>query len=855
MLEGRLRSFRSRPLAAAILLLLSVPALAGPKDDARRHFAAGLQAAQADDFAVALERFLAAQQAYPHPATLYNIARAYADLGDTASALAYYRLFREAAPDKARDVDPIIAALESNLVGQGMPDDAPGETTGTPGPSAQELERLQDIAAELQALTDALTMRSARDAATAPRSDPDDEDRASDSGESLSAVADEAFVTDAYDRVVVTASRVGQAPLDSPSTLSVITADDIRLSGAVELADVLRRMVGMDLMELSSGYADVAIRGFNRKMNNKVLILIDGRSTYMDFIGVTFIQALPVALEEIERIEIVRGPGSAVYGANAVTGVVNIITKPPGEEPGGQLHVDAGTPGLGRGVVTTSGRADDTAWRFSAQYQQHGRWAKEPGITNAAGDVRDDLPVTPMFEDQDRGLTTVRANGRIDRSLGDNVFASLSGGWSDTQAEFYNFGALSNFGIDLRHHYIRGDLFWGDLHVRSFWNSDRGETAPWLQPDSDLRAPEPMFDSDAVDLLVEYPATFSTGPVEHQLIAGSSWRHKRFRFGYLQGGFDNALVENHGALFLNEQATLDRLGVVASLRADRHPLIALDKTLSPRGAVLLRLLEDTTLRATAGTAFRAPNGLESYMDFALTSSTTGVFLRDLGDSKTLLPERIATYELGLHDESTYFHQADVVLYYNRVSNLIDLDSVTPDLLPFDTDDNGFQGGTTGWINREESVYDGIGIEVEGSVFPTDGLDVFANVSLSQVLERDTRTGDTIPDASSSSVKLNSGVAWRSPYRTDLSLSTHYLSPQTWRLRGFDDQGATSILERDVPSRFFLNARVAVRPFADEQLELAVTGWNVLQLAGPGFVEHPEGQPVRGRAYGSATYRF
>ena len=161
----------------------------------------------------------------------------------------------------------------------------------------------------------------------------------------------------------------------------------------------------------------------------------------------------------------------------------------------------------------------------------------------------------------------------------------------------------------------------------------------------------------------------------------------------------------------------------------------------------------------------------------------------------------------------------------------------------------------GIIERNLVRHPGIGIEVEGSVFPTDGLDVFANVSLSQVLERDTRTGDTIPDASSSSVKLNSGVAWRSPYRTDLSLSTHYLSPQTWRLRGFDDQGATTILERDVPSRFFLNARVAVRPFADEQLELAVTGWNLLQLAGPGFVEHPEGQPVRGRAYGSATYRF
>jgi iron complex outermembrane receptor protein len=833
-------------------LLFSSPALAGPKDDARRHFAAGLDSARDGDFEVALQRFLAAQEAFPHPATLYNIARAYADLKDTANALTYYRLFREAAPDRAADVDPVIAALESRLVGVTPVIAAPSDGPSSAGPSAEELARLSTIAAELQALTEALAVRATEDAAAAVPAETTDSEQ---EPAALPQLEDSDFLTDAYDRVVVTASRVGQDPLDSPSTLSVITADDIRLSGAVELADVLRRVPGMDLMQLSSGYADVAIRGFNRKMNNKVLVLIDGRSTYMDFIGVTFLQALPIALEEIERIEIVRGPGSAVYGANAVTGVINIITKAPGAEPGGQVRVDAGLPGLGRGVVTTSGRARETAWRLSAQYQEHGRWAKEPGITDTKGNIRDGLPVTPFFDDQDRGLTSVRANARVDRSFGDRGFASLTGGWSETNAEFYNFGALSNFGIELRHHYLRGDIFWGDLHVRSFWNSDDGRTAPWLQPDSDVRSPTPDFTNDAVDVLVEYPATFTTGPIEHQLIAGTSWRHKRFSFGYLTGGFDNVVVENHGALFLNEQATLGRVGIVASLRADRHPLIALDKTLSPRGAVLFRLFDETSLRATAGTAFRAPNGLESYMDFDLTSSTTGVFIRDLGDPDTLLPERIATYELGVHDESTYFHQADVVVYYNRVSNLIDLDSVEPTLLPFDPEASGFQGGTTGWSNRGESVYDGLGVEAGGSVFPTDGLDVFANVSISQVMERDTRSGDGLRDGSSSSVKVNSGVAWRSPWRTDLSLSSHYLSPQTWRLREFDDTGTIRVREEDVPARFFLNTRIAVRPFADEQLEIAATGWNLLNLAGSGFVEHPKGQPILGRAYGSVTYRF
>ena len=94
-------------LGAALLgLLLALTASADPKDDARRHFIAGLTAAQAQDYQTALHEFLAAQDAYPHQATVYNIAKSYADLGDLPNALKYYRLFQEFAPDKAATVQP-----------------------------------------------------------------------------------------------------------------------------------------------------------------------------------------------------------------------------------------------------------------------------------------------------------------------------------------------------------------------------------------------------------------------------------------------------------------------------------------------------------------------------------------------------------------------------------------------------------------------------------------------------------------------------------------------------------------------------------------------------------------------------
>src|SRR5688572_31431226 len=132
------------PLLGALLLLPSV-AYADPKDDARRHFAAGLKAAQEGSYDIALQRFLAAQEAWPHPATLYNIGKAYTDLGDLPNALAYYRLFREAAPDRAADVDPIIAVLEAQLGQQDAPAEAPVVATGggSGGPTEEELARLE----------------------------------------------------------------------------------------------------------------------------------------------------------------------------------------------------------------------------------------------------------------------------------------------------------------------------------------------------------------------------------------------------------------------------------------------------------------------------------------------------------------------------------------------------------------------------------------------------------------------------------------------------------------------------------------------------------------------------------------
>ncbi|MEZ4318634.1 MAG: TonB-dependent receptor [Myxococcota bacterium] len=872
---------------ALLALLLPATALADPKDDARRHFGAGLEAAQRGEYEIALQRFLAAQNAYPHPATLYNIARAYADMEDLENALAYYRLYQDAAPDKAGDVDPVIQVLEARIgqtqsipTGPTAPTTGGGRTVVVGGATEEELARLESIAAELQALTEALQTRTAEERAIAEAGGPTgpegtgpdgtDPDRPPDGtdpdgppdgtnpdgpdGTEVPELPDAGFLADAYEKLVVTASRVGQAPLDSPSTITVLTDEDLRLSGATTLPDVLRRVVGVDVMSLSSGQADVSIRGFNRELANKVLILVDGRSTYLDFLGATLWASIPISIDEIDRIEVIRGPGSAVYGANAVTGVINIITRTPGAEPRTVFRGSGGTSGYGKGSITTSQRAGRTSVRLGAAYDQMGRWAKSARIQDQPEPEQSALE-SPLVDDENIGRRVLKADARIDRSIGDDSYVSLSGGLArvDTM-EFFNIGALGDYVIDdLQHHYARTDIGWNVLHFRAFWNHDQAFTGPYAaqKGSRDLNA---RFQSDTVDVELEAPLSFSTGPLDHVLNVGLGYRRLDTRFSYLDGGFEQPYVQNHFRGFLNEELTWNALKVVGSLRVDKHPLLKLQQTISPRAAVIYRLFDQTSVRATAGSAFRQPNNIESYMDFNLPASADGAYIRDFG-STSLAPEQITTVELGVHDESTYFHAADVVVYYNRVTNLIFLDDVTPGIEPYDPVSNGYQAGTTGWINQDE-IYSGYGIEGEVELYPTDGLDVFANAAVSTIVEA-LPDQDSVRDGSSSLFKLNVGAAYRTPWRIDLSAQAHFVSAQTWRLREFDARGNLVLTEAPIPARTILNARVAGRPLADDSLELALGVWNAIPLGGyeSRFQEHPKGHPIGAIAFGEVSYAF
>ncbi len=126
---------------------------------------------------------------------------------------------------------------------------------------------------------------------------------------------------------VTTTSKEPEAVWKTPAAVFVITQEDIRRSGARNIPEVLRLAPGVEVAQVDSDHWSVGIRGFGAVIASKLLVLIDGRSVYTPLFAGVYWQVQATPLEDIERIEVIRGPGGTIWGANAVDGVINIITK------------------------------------------------------------------------------------------------------------------------------------------------------------------------------------------------------------------------------------------------------------------------------------------------------------------------------------------------------------------------------------------------------------------------------------------------------------------------------------------------------------------------------------------------
>jgi iron complex outermembrane recepter protein len=158
---------------------------------------------------------------------------------------------------------------------------------------------------------------------------------------------------------VTSVSKKEQSLSTAGAAVFVITQDDIRRSGMMNIPDLLRMVPGVDVARIDANTWAISIRGFNDRYSNKVLVLIDGRSVYSANFSGVFWDQLNVPLEDIERIEVIRGPGGTVWGANAVNGVINIITKSAKDTQGGLATAQTGSAENLGGLLQYGGKLGD----------------------------------------------------------------------------------------------------------------------------------------------------------------------------------------------------------------------------------------------------------------------------------------------------------------------------------------------------------------------------------------------------------------------------------------------------------------------------------------------------------------
>src|SRR5436190_2203331 len=244
---------------------------------------------------------------------------------------------------------------------------------------------------------------------------------------------------------VTSVAKRPQRVADAAAAVFVLTQEDIRRSGAASIPEALRMVPGLQVARIDENKWAIGSRGFNGRFDNKLLVLIDGRSVYTPLFSGVYWNVQDVMLEDVDRIEVIRGPGATLWGANAVNGVVNIITKSAKATQRTLATAGGGTELRGFTGVRYGGTIhDNTYYRGYAKYFNVGA-STNPLVTDAS-DNWDSLRVGFRSDWAPRGPDSITFQGDIYRShYGETLTVpTLNAPYSDT---FANRGGISGGNI------------------------------------------------------------------------------------------------------------------------------------------------------------------------------------------------------------------------------------------------------------------------------------------------------------------------------------------------------------------------------------------------------------------------
>jgi len=594
---------------------------------------------------------------------------------------------------------------------------------------------------------------------------------------------------------VISASRRPQKLSEAPNAIYVITAEDIKRSGAVDLPDLFRMVPGVDVVGVYGNSYGVSARGFNERFSQRMLIMIDGRSIYTTFLGSVFWENEQVFLEDIKQIEVIRGPGATLWGANSVTGIINIITKDPEEDQGITVSGKVGTKNFRENVTRYSDNLSD---RIS--FSLTGGYREDEG-TRGAKDYR----------------RVPKVKGRLKYNFSENSTLHLFAGVNESEE-----------GFDLSLYTSRTDA-----RIRSNYQMLRLEHRFSESSQLQFQVYHDYFEAhgssgffiDEEKNNFELQHSFALGK-KNYIVWGGNYRGTEVDSNYLYPENDH---DDLIGFFVQDELTLfDNLSFIAGIKYEKNSFTGGDW--SPRGCILYSPWDNHHFRFSLSRAYRTPSFASDSMRLVQTlpSPLPPIPLAVALGNNRLDPEKMTAYELGYR--ATLFSKIglNVELYYNELDRFIEIETVR---LAWPLQAR--------WDNIANVIAKGIEVAVD---FPlTHWWTIRANYTFQDVENK--RANKNIPGTPKHKFNLWSSFTFKNGFSLDMI--THYVDETKW-----------SELPGDVKIDDYLrlDIRIAQKLF-NGKVELSLTGQNLTDKLHPETSDILGTYEIERLIFGQITLRF
>jgi iron complex outermembrane receptor protein len=471
----------------------------------------------------------------------------------------------------------------------------------------------------------------------------------------------EASLEDLMNIEVTTVSKKEQKLSQAPAAVFVLTQEDIRRSGMTTIPDLLRMVPGLQVGQMQSGTWGVSARGFNSQASDKMLVMVDGRSIYSPLSKGVFWDAQDMPLEDIERIEVVRGPGATLWGANAVNGVVNIITKVAADTQGSLVTAGAGPGGQVLGSLRFGGAMGD-----SGHYRVFSKYSDGNDLTSAQMNIN--------------GTRSLHSGMRADWTLSSRDSLTVEGDlFHASSGEALSIFQLTPpFGSVARSS-LRDDG--GDLMVNwSQRQSNRSQTA--LRVYVDHSSGNDLLEStgeSTIDVDFQQQLTLSES---HGIVWGLGFRDsaerqdaKSFNVAFLPPTREDRLF----SAFVQDQWKIrDQLSLILGSKFEHNKFSGFN--LQPSARLLWTPDAQQTVWAGVSRALRTP----SYSDDSIRINL-GVEPGPQGlpavvtvfGNPAFKPESLLAYELGYRLQAARRFSVDIATYFNSYHHLVTLEPDNP----------------------------------------------------------------------------------------------------------------------------------------------------------------------------------